>query len=167
MQGISRDCNYSQHKYIKRLYLTLRSFCFDPEGLHSFACGCKIREDRGRQPAAAETSCPRRCWEGKASTLLTHARHSIHTHVLMLAPHCSLHCNVWVSSFNNTCVCVCIQSGLTPLHVAAHYDNQKVALLLLNQGASPHAAAKVKNMEVLRCSNAPIHQPFSLRQKAS
>uniref|UniRef100_A0A665V9E1 Ankyrin 3 n=1 Tax=Echeneis naucrates TaxID=173247 RepID=A0A665V9E1_ECHNA len=39
-------------------------------------------------------------------------------------------------------VCVCIQSGLTPLHVAAHYDNQKVALLLLNQGASPHAAAK-------------------------
>jgi len=42
------------------------------------------------------------------------------------------------------CVCVCVQSGLTPLHVAAHYDNQKVALLLLNQGASPHAAAKVR-----------------------
>lgn len=40
--------------------------------------------------------------------------------------------------------CVCVQSGLTPLHVAAHYDNQKVALLLLNQGASPHAAAKVR-----------------------
>lgn len=38
---------------------------------------------------------------------------------------------------------MCVQSGLTPLHVAAHYDNQKVALLLLNQGASPHAAAKV------------------------
>uniref|UniRef100_A0A8C2A715 Ankyrin 3 n=1 Tax=Cyprinus carpio TaxID=7962 RepID=A0A8C2A715_CYPCA len=34
------------------------------------------------------------------------------------------------------------KSGLTPLHVAAHYDNQKVALLLLDQGASPHAAAK-------------------------
>uniref|UniRef100_A0A670IRX5 Ankyrin 3 n=1 Tax=Podarcis muralis TaxID=64176 RepID=A0A670IRX5_PODMU len=32
--------------------------------------------------------------------------------------------------------------GLTPLHVAAHYDNQKVALLLLDQGASPHASAK-------------------------
>lgn len=41
------------------------------------------------------------------------------------------------------CVCVYVQSGLTPLHVAAHYDNQKVALLLLNQGASPLAAAKV------------------------
>lgn len=39
---------------------------------------------------------------------------------------------------------MCVQSGLTPLHVAAHYDNQKVALLLLNQGASPHVAAKVK-----------------------
>ncbi|TMS22533.1 Ankyrin-3 [Larimichthys crocea] len=34
------------------------------------------------------------------------------------------------------------KSGLTPLHVAAHYDNQKVALLLLDQGASPHAPAK-------------------------
>uniref|UniRef100_A0A8C2A6G3 Ankyrin 3 n=1 Tax=Cyprinus carpio TaxID=7962 RepID=A0A8C2A6G3_CYPCA len=37
---------------------------------------------------------------------------------------------------------VCCLCGLTPLHVAAHYDNQKVALLLLDQGASPHAAAK-------------------------
>ncbi|KTG35190.1 hypothetical protein cypCar_00030188, partial [Cyprinus carpio] len=34
------------------------------------------------------------------------------------------------------------QNGLTPLHVAAHYDNQKVALLLLDKGASPHATAK-------------------------
>lgn len=48
------------------------------------------------------------------------------------------------------CMCACVfvfggvfQSGLTPLHVAAHYDNQRVALLLLDQGASPHAAAKV------------------------
>lgn len=41
-------------------------------------------------------------------------------------------------------VLVCVQTGLTPLHVAAHYDNQKVALLLLKQGASPHAAAKVR-----------------------
>ena len=35
------------------------------------------------------------------------------------------------------------QNGLTPLHVAAHYDNQPVALLLLDKGASPHATAKV------------------------
>ncbi len=27
--------------------------------------------------------------------------------------------------------------------MAAHYDNQRVALLLLDQGASPHSAAKV------------------------
>lgn len=27
--------------------------------------------------------------------------------------------------------------------MAAHYDNQKVALLLLEKGASPHATAKV------------------------
>lgn len=36
-----------------------------------------------------------------------------------------------------------LQNGLTPLHVAAHYDNQDVALLLLEKGASPHATAKV------------------------
>lgn len=35
------------------------------------------------------------------------------------------------------------QYGLTPLHVAAHYDNQQVAMLLLDKGASPHATAKV------------------------
>jgi len=29
--------------------------------------------------------------------------------------------------------------------VAAHYDNQKVALLLLEKGASPHATAKVSS----------------------
>uniref|UniRef100_A0A8C7HMP6 Ankyrin 2a, neuronal n=1 Tax=Oncorhynchus kisutch TaxID=8019 RepID=A0A8C7HMP6_ONCKI len=34
------------------------------------------------------------------------------------------------------------KNGLTPLHVAAHYDNQQVALLLLDKGASPHATAK-------------------------
>ncbi len=27
--------------------------------------------------------------------------------------------------------------------MAAHYDNQRVALLLLDKGASPHSAAKV------------------------
>ena len=31
---------------------------------------------------------------------------------------------------------------MTPLHVAAHYDHQNVALLLLDKGASPHASAK-------------------------
>lgn len=36
-----------------------------------------------------------------------------------------------------------LQNGLTPLHVAAHYDNQNVALLLLDKGASPHTMAKV------------------------
>lgn len=34
------------------------------------------------------------------------------------------------------------KNGVTPLHVAAHYDHQPVALLLLDKGASPHAAAK-------------------------
>lgn len=34
------------------------------------------------------------------------------------------------------------KNGLTPLHVAAHSDNQEVALLLLEKGASPHATTK-------------------------
>lgn len=37
---------------------------------------------------------------------------------------------------------VILQNGVTPLHVASHYDNQNVALLLLENGASPHATAK-------------------------
>lgn len=35
-----------------------------------------------------------------------------------------------------------LQNGVTPLHVASHYDHQNVALLLLDKGASPHATAK-------------------------
>lgn len=35
-----------------------------------------------------------------------------------------------------------MQNGVTPLHVASHYDHQNVALLLLDKGASPHAMAK-------------------------
>lgn len=38
-----------------------------------------------------------------------------------------------------------LQNGLTPLHVAAHYDHQEVAVLLLERGASPHATAKVRS----------------------
>jgi len=39
-------------------------------------------------------------------------------------------------------ICRSVQNGVTPLHVASHYDHQNVALLLLDKGASPHAMAK-------------------------
>lgn len=42
------------------------------------------------------------------------------------------------------------QYGLTPLHVAAHYDNQQVAMMLLDKGASPHATAKVQILNWLQ-----------------
>lgn len=47
-----------------------------------------------------------------------------------------------IKSYNQ--ILFLLQNGLTPLHVAAHYDNQEVALLLLDKGASPHATAKVR-----------------------
>lgn len=112
----------------------LHAFLFyaSPEGLRAAARGCKVREDRGRQPAAAEKSFARHCWEGNVCV----SGGSSSRVIFITSVHSA------VSPPNHSCVCV--QSGLTPLHVAAHYDNQKVALLLLNQGASPHAAAKVR-----------------------
>jgi len=35
------------------------------------------------------------------------------------------------------------KNGLTALHVATHYDNLDVMLLLLDHGANTHAVAKV------------------------
>ena len=46
----------------------------------------------------------------------------------------------WVT-INQLCGFFLGKNGVTPLHVAAHYDHQNVALLLLDKGASPHAAA--------------------------
>ena len=37
-----------------------------------------------------------------------------------------------------------LQHGLTPLHVATHYNNDKVATFLLDNNADPNAQAKVK-----------------------
>jgi len=33
------------------------------------------------------------------------------------------------------CMCVCVQSGFSPLHIAAHYGNVGVARLLIEHGA--------------------------------
>lgn len=55
------------------------------------------------------------------------------------------------------------QNGLTALHVAAHYDNQKVALLLLEKGASPHATAKVRTAGR---SETPRHVGVGLKHAA-
>lgn len=131
-----RSSCVSSRECVPQLQCTdwLRAFLFyvSPEGLHAAARGCKVREDRGRQPAAAEKSFARCCWEGNACASVGSS-----SRVIFIT---SVHCAAPPSNRS----CVCVQSGLTPLHVAAHYDNQKVALLLLNQGASPHAAAKVR-----------------------
>lgn len=54
--------------------------------------------------------------------------------------------NVWkpwiISILRCKGVSVSVQNGVTPLHVASHYDHQGIALLLLDKGASPHAIAK-------------------------
>ena len=36
-----------------------------------------------------------------------------------------------------------LQNGLTPLHIACHYDQSEVAIQLLNAGANIEAHAKV------------------------
>jgi ankyrin repeat protein len=38
------------------------------------------------------------------------------------------------------------KNGLTPLHVAAHYNHPSMVKLLLDQRASPHSTAKVSDM---------------------
>ena len=49
------------------------------------------------------------------------------------------------------------KNGLTPLHVATHYNHTPVALYLLDNGASPHNATKVGSilllMDTIRMTN--------------
>lgn len=45
--------------------------------------------------------------------------------------------------------------------MAAHYDNQKVALLLLEKGASPHATAKV-SARLRECLAAGAARPAAI-----
>lgn len=44
-----------------------------------------------------------------------------------------------------------LQTGFTPLHIAAHYENLNVAQLLLNRGANVNFTPKVGNNP--HCSN--------------
>jgi len=43
----------------------------------------------------------------------------------------------------NSGIFVSLKHGLTPLHVATHYNNDKVATFLLENNADPNAMAKV------------------------
>ena len=37
-----------------------------------------------------------------------------------------------------------LRSGFTPLHIAAHYGNENIALVLLQRGADVNYSAKVR-----------------------
>lgn len=46
----------------------------------------------------------------------------------------------------NKRIIACVsQTGFTPLHIAAHYENLNVAQLLLNRGANVNFTPKVGN----------------------
>ena len=56
-------------------------------------------------------------------------------------------CFVCVYIYVYVCVCVCVcvlQSGLTPLHLAAQEDQVSVAEVLLNHGAGADVRTKVR-----------------------
>lgn len=52
---------------------------------------------------------------------------------------------------------VFLQSGFTPLHIAAHYGNINVATLLLNRGAAVDFTARVS----VGCASFPSSPPGS------
>lgn len=58
-------------------------------------------------------------------------------------------CRKWFVVFAHamglTSLCCVLQTGFTPLHIAAHYENLNVAQLLLNRGANVNFTPKVGN----------------------
>lgn len=55
---------------------------------------------------------------------------------------------------------ILFQHGMTPLHVACHYDHVKVAVLLLDKNASKYAITKVCNL--IHHSLAVIYNPLEI-----
>lgn len=51
--------------------------------------------------------------------------------------------NAMVMTVTGTHPDVSLQTGFTPLHIAAHYENLNVAQLLLNRGANVNFTPKV------------------------
>lgn len=53
---------------------------------------------------------------------------------------------IWLWIINNHSICILsVQTGFTPLHIAAHYENMSVAQLLLNRGANVNFTPKVSS----------------------
>lgn len=48
------------------------------------------------------------------------------------------------------------QTGFTPLHIAAHYENLNVAQLLLNRGASVNFTPQVTLLESAHCPESRV-----------
>lgn len=48
------------------------------------------------------------------------------------------------------------QTGFTPLHIAAHYENLNVAQLLLNRGASVNFTPQVTSLESAHCPESRV-----------
>jgi len=53
--------------------------------------------------------------------------------------------NIYLTSFVCVFVCVCVQNGLTPLHLVAQEGHVGIADMLVKQGASVYAASRVRH----------------------
>ena len=56
-------------------------------------------------------------------------------------------------------VVVLLQSGFTPLHIAAHYGNTSVGRLLIEKGADVNFKARVSVILISACT-LPLHSNY-------
>ena len=58
-----------------------------------------------------------------------------------------------------------VQSGFTPLHIAAHYGNTSVGRLLIEKGADVNFKARVRNVDYVSAVASPAMGHWGTRPR--